>query len=83
MLGENYQDNYKVAENIRNISHVYYVWCGTILYSVNYVLNKRRLASSQAGSIGRTMRTGEFWEGGSFFPSPVPRNEEAGCDLPQ
>ena len=31
-------------------------WCGTILYSVNYVLNKCWLASSQAGSIGGTTR---------------------------
>ena len=31
-------------------------WCRTILYSVNYVLNKCCLASSQAGNIGWTTR---------------------------
>ena len=37
------------------------------LYSVNYILNKHLLASSQAGSIGGTTRTGEFWEEESSF----------------
>ena len=32
------------------------------LYSVTCILNRRRLASSQAESRGGAMKTGEFWE---------------------
>ena len=39
-----------------NACYIEEQWCGTILYFINYVLNKHWLTSSQAGSIGKTTR---------------------------
>ena len=51
------------------------------LHSGNDILNNRLLASNQAGSIGWSMRTGEFWEEGSFLCMPVQtlKKEDVTC----
>ena len=81
LFGSRYSKNWSCLVNWDN----HLLWDNG-LYPVTCILNKHWLASSQAGSRGRAMRTREFWEREKTQPAVVTqpqKNQDSQMWLPR